>query len=275
MLGDREITNGVSDEELRSEAGMAILTQAAILLVNPAFNQRDTERIQSLVQEAAKEARSEASSCLFQAFIAWVQCDRMANSDKAAVSAIKLLESIEEAAQGAEWLMTAIGIAAQRLRIDMLAAPATKKAAESFTGPVERWLEITGDIGDLDRKAIELRSNSIKTLIKAGNLKKAEEIFALIPEDKRLSGMIHEAYKRYAEAALCFEAAGETTCALRNWRADGNWEKSIEHATGDVLQRLIWLKEIQDISSRKPHDMKLWMTKAETKRFKETLKYFE
>jgi hypothetical protein len=275
MLGDKEITNGVSDEELRSEAGMAILTQAAILLVNPAFNQRDTERIQSLVQEAAKEARSEASSCLFQAFIAWVQCDRMANSDKAAVSAIKLLESIEEAAQGAEWLMTAIGIAAQRLRIDMLAAPATKKAAESFTGPVERWLEITGDIGDLDRKAIELRSNSIKTLIKAGNLKKAEEIFALIPEDKRLSGMIHEAYKRYAEAALCFEAAGETTCALRNWRADGNWEKSIEHATGDELQRLVWLKEIQDISSRKPHEMKSWMTKAETKRFKETLKYLE
>jgi len=275
MLGDREITNGVSDEELRSEAGMAILTQAAILLVNPAFNQRDTERIQSLVQDAAKEARSEASSYLFQAFIAWAQCDRIANSDKAAVSAIKLLEIIEGAAQGAEWLMPAIGIAAQRLRTDLLAAPATKNAAESLTGAVERWLEITGDIGDLDRKAIELRSNAIKTLIEARSLKKAEEIFALIPYDDRLSGMLHEAHQRYADAALCFEAAGEPTCALRNWREAGIWEKALEHATGDDFQRLEWLKEIHDISNMKPHEMKSWMTKAESKRFKEALKNFE
>jgi hypothetical protein len=87
--------------------------------------------------------------------------------------------------------------------------------------------------------------------------------------------MLHEAHQRYADAAMCFESAGEPTSALRNWREAGNWEKALDHATGDDFQRLDWLKEIHEISNRKPHEMKSWMTKAESKRFKETLKNSE
>ena len=182
-----------------------------------------------------------------------------------------MFEAVTEAKSPLRWIEPALSACAQRLRADLLAAPADKTSAAAFTGPVAKWLSLTGEIGDPTEKEAQLRTKAAETLILSGNLETAAEILKLLPENPRLAGMLHEAHGRHEQAAVSFEAAGEPACALRNWRAHGNWAKALEHATNDEASRLQWLQSLTELQATKPIGLHAWMTQAENHRYREAL----
>lgn len=266
MLGDPALTNGVADRSLRAEVGREILAQAALLFARAADREEEKEIVQSLVVEAAAESGLENSELLFAAFTNWIRTGRNTHHDSSYKTAVELLDRVASANPPADWLMPAIGAVAQRLRSDLAAASGYKITAHRFTGDVARWLQITGDIGDAAAKAVELRTKAFEALVRERELSAAEKMLALVPDDPRLKGMLHEAHGRHGEAALCFEAASEFASALENWRADGNWQKALAHATGEDATRLGWLAELESLAARRPADLDTWIKKAEAKR---------
>jgi hypothetical protein len=185
--------------------------------------------------------------------------------------AVELLICVASAGLSADWLRPAISAVAQRLRNDMNAAANCKNTAHHFTSDVAQWHEITGEIGDTTKMVIELRTKAFETLVGAKKLMAAEEILALVPDDPRLNGMLHEAHGRHGEAALCFETVQDYDAALRNWRAHGKWENALTHASGEDALKLKWLADLESLAAGCPADLGSWMKNAEAERIRDVV----
>ena len=266
MLGDFSLTNGVADRSLRAEVGQEILAQAALLLARTEDNSDEYTQIHEIVSEAAAESGLDNSEKLFDAFKNWIQLGINTHHVSSSKRAVELLVCVASAGPSADWLRPSIRALAQRLRTDMNAAANCKNTAHHFTSDVAQWHEITGEIGDTTNMVIELRTKAYETLVGAKKLMAAEEILALIPDDPRLNGMLHEAHGRHGEAAPCFETVQDYDAALRNWRADGKWENALIHAPGEDATKLKWLADLESLAALCPKDLGSWMQKAETKR---------
>ena len=271
LLGKPGLTNGVEDREIRRETAEELLTQATLLLANDPDGRNRTRSLRKLANEAADESGSGDSFRLFHEFEHWAHCDQSRDRTGAPKAATELFEAITEAKSPLRWIEPALSACAQRLRADLLAAPADQTSAAAFTGPVATWLSLTGEIGDPTEREAQLRTKAAETLIRSADLETAAEILKRIPENPRLTGMLHEAHGRHEPAALSFEAAGETACALRNWRAHGNWAKALEHATDDDASRLQWLQSMTELLATKPAGLHAWMTRAENHRYRDAL----
>jgi hypothetical protein len=266
MLGDFSLTNGVADRSLRAEVGQEILAQAALLLARTADNPDKFAQVHEIVSEAAAESGLDNSEKLFDAFKNWIQLGINSHHVSSSKRAVELLVCVASAGPAADWLRPSISAVAQRLRTDMNAAANCKNTAYHFTSDVAQWHEITGGIGDSTKMVIELRTKAFETLVGAKNLMAAEAILALVPDDPRLNGMLHEAHGRHGEAALCFETVQDYDAALRNWRADGKWENALTHASGEDAMKLKWLADLESLAVVCPEGLGSWMQKAETKR---------
>ena len=266
MLGDSSLTNGVADRSLRAEVGQEILTQAALLLARAADRADEYAQVHEIVSEAAAEAGLDNSENLFDAFKNWIQLGINTHHVSSSMRAVELLVCVASAGPSADWLRPSIRAVAQRLRTDMNAAAHCKNTAHHFNSDVAQWHEITGEIGDTTKMVIELRTKAFETLVGAKKLMAAEEILALVPDDPRLNGMLHEAHGRHGKAALCFETVQDYDAALRNWRADGKWENALIHASGEDSMKLKWLADLESLAALCPEDLGSWMQKAETKR---------
>jgi AraC-like DNA-binding protein len=266
MLGDFSLTNGVADLSLRAEVGQEILAQAALLLARTEDKSDEYAQVHEIVSEAAAESGLDNSEKLFDAFKNWIQLGINTHHVSSSKRAVELLVCVASAGPSADWLRPSIRAVAQRLRTDMNAAANCKNAAHHFTSDVAQWHEITGEIGDTTKMVIELRTKAYETLVGAKNLMAAEAILALVPDDPRLNGMLHEAHGRHREAALCFETVQDYDAALRNWRADGKWENALTHASGEDAMKLKWLADLESLAVVCPEGLGSWMQKAETKR---------
>jgi hypothetical protein len=266
MLGDSSLTNGVTDRSLRAEVGQEILAQPALLLARAADRADEYNNIQDIVFEAAAESGLDNSEELFAAFKNWIKLGINSPHGSSSQTAVELLVCVASAGPSADWLRPAIGAVAQRLQTDMNAAANCKNTAHHFTSDVAQWHEITGEIGDTTKMVIGLRTKAFETLVGAKNLMAAEEILALVPDDPRLNGMLHEAHGRHGEAALCYETVQDYDAALRNWRADGKWENALIHAPKEDATKLKWLADLESLAALCPEDLGSWMQKAETKR---------
>ena len=266
MLGDPSLTNGVTDRSLRAEVGQVILEQAALLLARTADKSDESVDVQDMVSEAVEESGLNHSKELFSAFAKWVQPGIKTHDSSSSKRAVELLMCVASAGPSADWLQPAMGAVAQRLRSDINSASICKNTAHHFTSDVAQWLAITGEIGETNSKVIELRTIAFKTLVGAKKLSAAEQLLPLVPDDARLNGMLHEAHGRHGDAALCFEEVKDFDSALRNWRADGKWENSLKHASGEDEVKLKWLADLESLAGRCPTDLGSWMKKAEAKR---------
>lgn len=266
MLGDFSLTNGVADRSLRAEVGQEILAQAALLLARTTDNLDEYAQVHEIVSEAAAESGLDNSEKLFDAFKNWMQLGINTHHVSSSKRAVELLVCVASAGMSAVWLRPAIRAVAQRLRTDMNAAANCKNTAHHFTSDVAQWHEITGVIGDTTKMVIELRTKAYETLVGAKKLTAAEEILALVPDDPRLNGMLHEAHGRHGEAALCFETVQDYDAARRNWRADGKWENALTHASGEDALKLKWLADLESLAAGCPADLGSWMKKAEANR---------
>lgn len=272
MLGDADLTNGVTDQYLRSEVGKEILSLASMMMVLPTHEDDDPKDWSSLISEASIEAGIENAQKLLDAFQKWLKQERSSRHAESCKMAVELVDGIASADPSAEWILPAIKSVAQRLRSNLVEATNYESSALRFTGAVDRWLEITGEIGDVESTVCMLRAKAFETLITKKQLANAEKILELIPDDQRLLGMLHEANGRYSDAAICFEKAGEEESTLRNWRADGNWDNALSYASGEDAERLRWLAECDAIKSRKPSGIYQWMTNEERKRYIDLMK---
>lgn len=266
MLGDFNLTNGVADRSLRAEVGQEILAQAALLLARTTDNLDEYAQVYEIVSEAAAESGLDNSEKLFDAFKNWMQLGINTDHVSSSKRAVELLVCVASAGLSADWLRPAIRAVAQRLRTDMNAAANCTNTAHHFTSDVAQWHAITGEIGDTTKVVIELRTKAFETLVGAKKLIAAEEILALVPDDPRLNGMLHEAHGRHGEAALCFETVQDYDAALRNWRADGKWENALTHASGEDALKLKWLADLESLAAGCPADLGSWMKKAEANR---------
>ena len=272
MLGDANLTNGVADKYLRAEVGKEILSLASVIIALPTHEEDDPKDLSNLIAAASNEAGIMNAQKLFDTLQKWLKRESSTRHAESCKMAVELLDGIASADPAADWILPAIRSVAQRLRADLVEATNYETSALRFAGTVDRWLKITGEIGDIESTVNTLRAKAFETLITKNQLANAEKILKLIPNDQRLDGMLHEANGRYSDAALCFEKAGEAESTLRNWRADGNWDKALAHASGEDAERLRWLAECDAIKSRKPSGINQWMTKEEKKRYLDLIK---
>ena len=268
MLGDAKLTNGVADAALRCEVGIEILSQASLMIASPTHEDDDVTDWTRIIAEASIEADLENAPELFGNFQKWLMQEGSSLSAETCKLAVELADGIVTAEPSAEWILPAIKSVAQRLRSNFVDATNYESSALKFTGAVDLWLDITEFSGDLELMVRTLRVKAFETLIAKKQLAYAEQILSLIPSDQRLDGMLHEAYGRYSDAAECYEKAGETEAALRSWRGAANWDKALMHASGEDVERLRWLVEFEDISSRKPAAINQWMTNKENERYR-------
>lgn len=264
LLGNPNLPNGVSEESVRREAYLTLLTIAARLLVDGVPKECSRNDVVVAAQASARSLHSEAAIRVFEQLEAWT-------SDRSS-SATGLLEAIASLPEDSAWAKTSLSSAVQALRQSIESASLNAATAADFAGNVQEWLRLTGYAGEAFPESLRLRRQAFDVLLKAGKLQSAELLLDKIqPEDAPRTGQLREAQSRYKDAAEAFERAGATIDALRNWRAAGVWEKAVKLSDGGERKDLQWLIELQEHVGKRPAEHGQRMTPAERRRLKAML----
>ncbi|MDE0422533.1 MAG: hypothetical protein OXK76_16840 [Gammaproteobacteria bacterium] len=289
LLGDPDLPNGVSDEEIRHRARTTLLATAARLLVDgvPGGITR---------HEVNKAARSEAAaldlsesergsggratdprtvgdeqsliettvpSCTqaFDELQAWSDA-----ADRRAATPFGLLDATLALGNQGQWLRSALPSVAQTLRGALQEQAASPDTADQYAGDVEGWLRLTGYPGDVAAQARRLRVLAVEALIEHDAEAANRALKKVVPEDTRLVARVREAQGRFDEAAEAFERAEMPEDALRAWRMAGRWEQAIRLAEGTERADLEWLGGLQRMVEEQPTDLGERLTPGERER---------
>ena len=289
LLGDPDLPNGVSDNEIRHRARTTLLATAARLLVDgvPTGIARD---------EVTKAARSEAAdldlsvsehwseppttdpraigdqrgliettvpSCLlaFDELHDWSDA-----TDRRAAAPFGLLDATLALGNQGEWLRSALPPVAQTLRGALREHAANPDTAGHYAGDVEGWLRLTGYPGDIEVEARRLRVIAVEALIEGDADTADRTLRKVVPEDIRLVARVREAQGRFVDAAEAFERAEMPEDALRAWRMAGRWEQAIRLAEGTERADLEWLGDLQRMVEEQPTDLGERLTAGERER---------
>jgi len=263
LLGDPNLPNGVTDENLRSEVRMRILSLGAHMMLNLQSDEV-TEAVASAVGEAIGGSKMTGLQVLFDALKEWA-VDRL-DADRP-VSGLKVLKAIEALGDDGGWIRAVASGHAQSLRQAINAAAKSPATAPEFSGNPAAWLAITGKISDSDTEANRLRTTAFDTLITAKKFRAARSIHALLPADNLRLARLLEGEKDHTTAAAAFELAGHPAEALRNWRAAGKWEEALRLAEAPEKADLQWLTDLQRLLATEPIALAERLTPAEKKRY--------
>ena len=263
LLGDPNLPNGVTDENLRSEVRMRILSLGAHMMLNLQSDEV-TEAVASAVGEAIGGSKMTGLQVLFDALKEWA-VDRL-DADRP-VSGLKVLKAIEALGDDGGWIRAVASGHAQSLRQAINAAAKSPATAPVFSGNPAAWLAITGKISDSDTEANRLRTTAFDTLITAKKFRAARSIHALLPADNLRLARLLEGEKDHTTAAAAFELAGHPAEALRNWRAAGKWEEALRLAEAPEKADLQWLTDLQRLLATEPIALAERLTPAEKKRY--------
>ncbi|MDE0659920.1 MAG: hypothetical protein OXI79_09775 [Gammaproteobacteria bacterium] len=289
LLGDPDLPNGVSDNEIRHRARTTLLATAARLLVDgvPAGIARD---------EVTKAARSEAADLDFSVSEHWSEpptpdpraigdqqglietpvpsCllafdelhDWSDATDRRAAAPFGLLDATLALGNQGEWLRSALPPVAQTLRGALREHAGNPDTAGHYAGDVEGWLRLTGYTGDIAGEARRLRVLAVEALIEHDPDAADRTLKKVVPEDTRLVARVREAQGRFDEAAEAFERAEMPEDALRTWRMAGRWERAIRLAEGTERADLEWLGDLQRTVEEQPTDLGERLTPGERER---------
>ncbi|MXY55983.1 MAG: hypothetical protein F4029_04535 [Gammaproteobacteria bacterium] len=289
LLGDPDLPNGVSDNEIRHRARTTLLATAARLLVDgvPAGITRGevTKAARSEAADldfAVSEHRSEAPttdpraigdqqgliettvpSCLlaFDELHDWSDA-----TDRRAAAPFGLLDATLALGNQDEWLRSALPPVAQTLRGALREHAANPDTAGHYAGDVEGWLRLTGYPGDIAGEARRLGVLAVEALIEHDPDAADRTLKKVVPEDTRLVARVREAQGRFDEAAEAFERAEMPEDALRAWRMAGRWEQAIRLADGTERADLEWLGDLQRTVEEQPTDLGERLTPGERER---------
>ena len=289
LLGDPNLPNGVSDEEIRHRARRTLLATAARLLVDgvPTGIARD---------EVTKAARSEAADLDFSVSEHWSEPpttdsrtvgdqqgsiettvpssmlafdelqDWSGAADRMAAAPFGLLDATLALGNQGEWLRSALPPVAQTLRGALREHAANPDTAGHYAGDVEGWLRLTGYPGDIEVEARRLRVIAVEALIEGDTEAADRTLKKVVPADTRLMARVREAQGRFDEAAEAFERAEMPDDALRAWRMAGRWEQAIRLAEGTERADLEWLSGLHRVVEERPTDLGERLTPGERER---------
>lgn len=267
MLGNENLTNGVADTELRKQVLLAVLRLAARLVVVESQDSKYRDQVEDAAQSISTDGNIDLMRPL-RRLLSWAKADAEGESHTETIS---LLQSVVSGGEEVAWVRPAIASIAQRLRAVLGEAAGKPGCAPKFTGPVERWLEATGQLEGVEQVSSDLRGAAFESLVKAGQLDDADELLVHFPDDLAKHAVWHEAAGDHMEAARLFQTSGKFGEALRNWRLSGAWEEAIRLAGDEDRKKLQWLRDLEEKLASKPGDLEEWMTRAEKKRFRDLL----
>lgn len=262
LLGDPQLPNGVSDENVRLDARTTLLATAARLLVDGV---PDGVRRREVTGMAATAIVLTEASTLGATGEALRQLD--AWTLERHVTPFALLDAALALESEGDWLRRALPPVTQRLRDSMETFADEPAEAGAYAGDVEGWLALTGYAGDAAAKARALRCRAVDALTEAGEtLAAARVLLAVEPADLARLGRLREAQGRLEDAAQTFETAGLEADALRNWRNAGRWEQAVRLAQGPDRADLDWLIELDELIGRRPAEQRKRLTAGERER---------
>ncbi|MCY3841297.1 MAG: hypothetical protein OXH09_22065 [Gammaproteobacteria bacterium] len=289
LLGDPDLPNGVSDEEIRHRARTTLLATAARLLVdgvpkgiarhevNKAARSEaaalDLSESEESSDAPATDPRTVAdqqgltettfASCIhaFDELEAWSDAP-----DRRAATPFGLLDATLALGNQDEWLGSALRSVAQTLRGALQEQAGSPDTADRYAGDVEGWLRLTGYPGDIAGEARRLRVLAVEALIEHDAEAANRTLKKVVPEDTRLVARVREAQGRFDEAAEAFERVEMPEDALRAWRMAGRWEEAIRLAEGTERADLEWLGDLQRIVEQQPTDLGERLTPGERER---------
>ncbi|MDE0193394.1 MAG: hypothetical protein OXQ90_18725, partial [Gammaproteobacteria bacterium] len=289
LLGDPDLPNGVSDNEIRHRARTTLLATAARILVDgvPTGVTRD---------EVTKAARYEAAALDLSDSEQWSDRratdprtvdDQQGLNETALASCTYAFDELEEWSDAADrksatpfglldatlalgnqgqWLRSAFPSVAQTLRGALQEQAADPDTASHYAADVEGWLRLTGYPGDIAAEARRLRVLAVEALIDPDPDAANRTLKKVVPEDTRLVARVREAQGRFDEAAEAFERAEMPEDALRAWRMAGRWEQAIRLAEGTERADLEWLGDLQRTVEQQPNDLGERLTPGERER---------
>jgi len=295
LLGDPDLPNGVSDNEIRHRARTTLLATAARLLVDgvPSGITR---------YEVTKAARAEAVDLDFSVSEDWSDApatdprtvgDQQGLSettvpscahafdeleawsdapDRSTIAPFGLLDATLALGNQDQWLRAALTSVAQTLRGALQEQAGSPDTAGHYAGDVEGWLRLTGYPGDIAGEARRLRVLAVEALIEHDPEAANRTLKKVVPEDTRLVARVREAQGRFDEAAEAFERAEMPEDALRAWRMAGRWEQAIRLAEGTERADLEWLGDLQRIVEQQPTDLGERLTPEERERLQRVVR---
>jgi hypothetical protein len=267
MLGDPSVTNGVSDVHLRGQVQTTLLRLASRLAVG----EPTPSAFQEHVEESVTSMCSSETFDAFQPYWCLVQWADAESSGSCHAETIKLLQMLSDASCDAEWIKPAIDAIAQRLRTLLVDCASDHLCAAAFTGPVSRWLEVTGQVEGTSESVMQLRALAFDCLLTNRKLEDADKLLAHFPDDLHKHARRHEAFGDHVDAARLFERCNSYPDALRNWRHSGRWEEALRLASEGDREKLSWLKALEENLQAKPDGLDDWLQPAEKKRLKALL----
>ena len=267
MLGDANVTNGVSDALLRGQVQTTVLRLASRLIVSASADASFKEHI----EESVASMCTPETFDVFRPFWCLVEWHHADSSGIGHAETIKLVHILSDTSCDAEWIKPAVDAVAQRLRTLLVDCASDHLCAAAFTGPVGRWLEVTGQVEGTSESAMHLRSLAFDCLLTNGKLEDADSLLVHFPDDLPKHARRHEASGDHVEAARLFERCNSFPEALRNWRHSGRWEEALRLASAGDREKLSWLKALEENLKAKPDGLDDWLQPAEKKRLKALL----
>ncbi len=150
LLGDPQLPNGVSDENVRIEARSTLLSTAARLLVDGVPTAVRRHEVVNMAGEAiVLLGASDRYAQALHALDAWTRAPQTAP--------FALLDATLALDSDGSWLRQALPPVAQRLRHAVETFASDTTAAAAYAGDVEGWLQLTGYAGDAAATARVLR----------------------------------------------------------------------------------------------------------------------
>ena len=293
LLGDPDLPNGVSDNEIRHRARTTLLATAARLLVDGvpedvrvydvteaasfaaadldspvAGDQRRGERADLRPDRGASHTGDTTippsiNQQAFEELEAWSE-----SANKGATAPFGLLDATLALGDQGDWLRSALLLVAQTLRRAVQDQASAPDEARHYDGNVEGWLSLTAYPGDIPREARRLRMTAVEALM-AEDAESADRVLTkIVPEETSLMARVREAQGRFEEAAQAFERAEMPTDALRVWRLAGQWEQAVRLANGTERDDLEWLGDVQRAVDRRPTGLDERLTPGERERLK-------
>jgi hypothetical protein len=272
LLGEPELPNGVSDESIRREAHVTLAAMAARLLVDGAPSGLTRSEVLEEGRSSLVHVAGEAGVVAFDLLEHW--------TTNRTASPLALLNAALALGDESDWLRNALHRVEQGLRQAIEHSAGVTAWAKAFDGDVVGWLSLTRCPAEkLEDEATRLRIKAIGTLLESEateDLEAGDPILdRLQPSQPLLRARLRERQRRHEEAAEIFEAEGQLTDAIRNWRLATRWDKAIGllnynggEASSFEKADLEWLLALESVEKRMPEDLLRRLNENEIGRFR-------
>ncbi len=200
QLGEQDLPNGVVDRTVRLDVQLNLLEIAARLLVDGSPERVGRDEVVSQAAGIIDILETRRFHNAFRLLDQWTL-------DKSS-QPFDLLDAIIALGQSGKWIEKALPPASQTLGGSLDRYSRIPEYAALYAGNVDGWLEVIGYATDTEARARDLRRVAVETLLNAKDVEQAERVLSCVkPEDLRLTGLVHEAQRRWEDALVIFEKA--------------------------------------------------------------------